>query len=398
MFFSILHFIFGYVNINAEDGFNERFINLCTAAGIPLWNIKKYDNTLTACTTARGYLKIREPARKSGVKVRMTRKKGLPFFINRNRSRVGILIGIAVSFAILAVLSGYIWVIDVEGNESISDSEIISAFEENGLKIGCRASKINKVELQINSLAQLSDISWASVNIDGCTAVIEVHEATDKPDIEERRGTGNIIASKDGQVEIIEPYRGSAAVKPGATVTEGTLLISGASETRTQSAVFTDADGYVVAETNIDIVAAQGLIRNEAVPSVKKVYYISILGRIIPLGKKPDCDMCFVSSKMMEIGDTTLPFGIICNTCTDFTPESQKLSAPEARLTAMNSFALASYNDTLHAQIISYDATVSENSFGETVCGKYFCYENIAAYSPFSIEEIDNQSQETDSE
>lgn len=396
MFFSILHFILGYVHIRVEDGFHERFINLCTAYGIPLWNIQKHDGTVTACTTAHGYLKIREPARKSGTRVHITTKTGLPFLINRNRSRVGILIGIAVSFAVLGVLSGYIWVIDVEGNETVSDSEIIAAFAENGLKIGCRASGINKVELQINALAKLDGISWASVNIDGSAAVIEVHEAMDTPEIEERRSTGNIIASKDGQVEIVEPYRGSAAVKPGATVTEGSLLISGAVETRTQSALFTDASGYVVAATTIDTVVTQGTTQTVVVPKVKRVYYLSILGKEIPLGKKNNCAMCFTSKKMMQIADTTLPFGIVCRTCTDFTEKSQKQSAAESRLTAMNSYGLKSYQDTLHAQIIRSDTTISESAFGETVCGKYFCYENIAEFRPFSVEENAEELQENE--
>ena len=324
----------------------------------------------------------------------MTRKIGLPFFINRNRSRVGILIGIAVSFAVLAVLSGYVWVIDVDGNETVSDREIIAAFEESGLKIGCRASKINKVELQTDALAKLDEISWASVNVTGSVAVIEVHEATDVPEIEERRPVGNVIASKDGQVEIIEPYRGSAAVKPGATVTEGDLLISGANESRTQTALFTDAEGYVVAETDIDVVVSHALTQKIAVPKVKRVYCLSLLGREIPLGKKSDCDMCFRSERMMKINGVTLPFGIIFYTCTDFSEKTQKLPVHESRLYALNSYALESYNDTLHVQVITSDVTLNESSGTETVCGKYFCYENITDYRPFYVEESSEQPQE----
>lgn len=74
-----LHYIFGCVTIKAENGFIERFINTCTAEGIPLWDMRKNGGTLTAKTDINGYKRIRLPAKKSGMRVRMTAKQGLPF-------------------------------------------------------------------------------------------------------------------------------------------------------------------------------------------------------------------------------------------------------------------------------------------------------------------------------
>ncbi|MBO7274092.1 MAG: sporulation protein YqfD, partial [Clostridia bacterium] len=67
----------------AFEGFPDRFINLCTKNGIPLWNIKNVGGRLSASTTIQGYLNIRECAKKSGMNVRVVEKKGLIFFLKK---------------------------------------------------------------------------------------------------------------------------------------------------------------------------------------------------------------------------------------------------------------------------------------------------------------------------
>ncbi|MBQ4039562.1 MAG: sporulation protein YqfD, partial [Oscillospiraceae bacterium] len=74
MLFKILHFLRGYVRLKAHGGFPERFLNLCTNRGIPLWEVESRDGIMFANTTPDGYRKIRAPAKKSGMKVRISKK------------------------------------------------------------------------------------------------------------------------------------------------------------------------------------------------------------------------------------------------------------------------------------------------------------------------------------
>ena len=73
-----LRFLSGYVSLIAEGGFPERFINLCRLRGILLWELRCKDGVITACMGRKDYLKIRPVAKKSGMRVRIKKKSGLP--------------------------------------------------------------------------------------------------------------------------------------------------------------------------------------------------------------------------------------------------------------------------------------------------------------------------------
>lgn len=79
MFIDFVRYLLGYVNFRAYGGFSDRFVNLCAKENIPLWNMKNVDGRISGSTTVKGYLSIRKPAKKSGMKVRVTEKEGLYF-------------------------------------------------------------------------------------------------------------------------------------------------------------------------------------------------------------------------------------------------------------------------------------------------------------------------------
>ena len=109
--FEPLHLFFGYAEISAENGFAERFINLCTAEGIPLWEMKKSGKIIFAKTTLSGFKKIHKPAKESSMRVRLIKKRGLPFIADRTLKRTGLVIGMAAAAVFLSLLSGRIWII-----------------------------------------------------------------------------------------------------------------------------------------------------------------------------------------------------------------------------------------------------------------------------------------------
>lgn len=89
MFVDLVRYLLGYVNFRAYGGFADRFVNLCAKENIPLWNMKNVDGRIMGATTIKGYLSIRKPAKKSGMKVRATEKRGLYFFSKGTKSERG---------------------------------------------------------------------------------------------------------------------------------------------------------------------------------------------------------------------------------------------------------------------------------------------------------------------
>ena len=80
------------------------------------------------------YFKIRPFVRKTHVRVHVVKRQGLPFLMKRYSKRIGLLAGVLV-FALVLLLSGeFVWEIRVNGNELVSEQEILQSLEEMGLK------------------------------------------------------------------------------------------------------------------------------------------------------------------------------------------------------------------------------------------------------------------------
>lgn len=383
MIFNFFHFIFGCVYFTASGGFAERFINVCTAEEIRLWGIRKNPHGLTARTTIEGYGKIKKAARASGMRVRIKRKSGLPFIVRRYESHSGLFVGIFVVLLILSLMSNRIWVVNINGNTTVDDEEIADVFAEAGLKIGVRKNKFDASDINSEAVLSIGELSWASINIDGSVAEIEVREALHRPKLEKYYGTSNIVARKDGQVEIIEPYKGAAAVRLGRTVMQGNLLVSGISHVRSGMSVFNDADGYVVARTTIKVKTPIEKSQTELKPRTQKVYSLCFLGKEISLSKVHEADMVYRHKAWLCIHGVRMPFGIFYTQYTNFTEKKKSFGNDFAELSALNDYALKSYHETLHAQIISQKVEIKNSA----VNGEYSCFENIGQRVPFETEE-----------
>ena len=74
--------LLGYVSITVEGFFAERFINMCLAQDIFLWDIRREKNTyIKVKISSKDFRKIRKIARKTKCRVAIETKKGIPFFI-----------------------------------------------------------------------------------------------------------------------------------------------------------------------------------------------------------------------------------------------------------------------------------------------------------------------------
>ena len=386
----IINFFSGYVEFTAEKGFSERFINSCAADNIPLWDICKKGSTLTAKTTAVGYKKILPSARKSSMKIHMKKKTGLPFLLHRYSRRTGLIVGFIFMAFMLVFLSGHVWIIEVYGNEKLTNNEVLQAFEESGLIAGRRISKLDLSEIEKNATLLLNNASWAAVNINGCTARINVRELKQVPEIETHSGTSNIVASKDGQIEILEVYRGSTAVRIGQPVLKGELLISGITESRIQTTLFTDAYGYAVAKTYIDVETVTENKITKCTPDTKKVWSVYFLGIEFPPAPKNSSE-CYEHRSRLTVNGKTLPFGINYRLYSDYQEKEVSVDKNMLRLLAMTEYALQSHYDTQHTQIIEQTVTMDETESEIKIAGKYFCYENIGTSVSFEAEESDEE-------
>lgn len=229
MFLKIwLSYIIGYVNIKVEGYFLERFINICISKKIFLWNIKrKKSSLLYANVSISDYKKLKDIAKKTKSRVKIERKKGIPFLLHKYRKRKIFAILLVLLIIGLIATSNFIWNIEIEGNTTISKQEIIEELNKQGLKIGTNKNKIN-TNLIVNKVRlNREDIAWIGINLKGTNAIIEIKEATKAPEIVDENKYCNIISNKNAIITKVNVQNGTAVVKEGDIVKEGDVLVNG---------------------------------------------------------------------------------------------------------------------------------------------------------------------------
>ena len=77
----ILNNLAGYLRIRVEGYSPERFLNLCCYHGISLWNLRPAKGAYEMNIRVRDFRRLRPLVRKSRAKVRITQKRGVPFFM-----------------------------------------------------------------------------------------------------------------------------------------------------------------------------------------------------------------------------------------------------------------------------------------------------------------------------
>lgn len=224
-------FLTGFVNISVEGFFVERFINSCFSNDIFLWDLKREKSTyLTLKISVRDFKKIRKIARKTKCKVKIESKKGIPIIINKYRKRKVFAIAMVIIAIFIFMSTRFIWNIDVIGNKSISNNEIINILKHNGIDIGTRKGKL-ELEKVINKIRlERDDISWIGIDIKGTNLIVKINESDKAPEVIDKTEVCNIVADRSGVISSIVVHNGTARVQVGDRVEKGDLLVEGIME------------------------------------------------------------------------------------------------------------------------------------------------------------------------
>ncbi len=280
--------MFGYVAVEVEGFFVERFINICKQKKILLWNIKRTNSTIVNANIKKSeYRKIKEIVKKTKCRIKIKQKKGIPFLINRYRKRKIF----AIAFLVIAILifgmTRYIWNIEINGIDENMQISLLEDLKENGIEKGKKKSNIN-IEQAINSIRlKRNDIAWIGINIRGTNAIIDIIKSEDKPEIVDENQFCNIIAKKDGIITKINAQKGTARIIPGEIVKKGDLLVEGVMEGKYTEQRMVHAQAEVFAKVWYTKEKTEPLVktRYELTGKEKNKYQININNFKINLNK-----------------------------------------------------------------------------------------------------------------
>lgn len=278
----LYRFIIGYLEVEFSGDVAEIILNICAKQGISLWSIKRRDKKIRGFITVRDFKALPRIAKGSGIRVHILKKRGFPFIVRRYKKRLGIPVGAAIFFCFLEFMSCFIWTVEISGSKTVPEKEILAACEKIGVKEGAKKSSVNPKTAKQELLLELDKLAWASVNIEGCRATVNVSEAAQKA--EENGTPTNLKAAADGIITKINITSGNCLVKPGDTVAKGDLLVSGVIE-RADSTCFVRSAGSITAKTERELTVSAYYERNvgEKTGRIKRKSVLSFFGVDIPL-------------------------------------------------------------------------------------------------------------------
>ncbi len=250
MYFKILiGYLLGYVTIEIEGYFIERFMNICNSQKIFLWNLKRPKTTIMKVNVSiQDFKKLKPIAKKTKCRVKICDKKGIPFFFHRYKKRKIFLILCILAIIAILSLSNFIWNIEITGTNKINKQEIEQLLAENDFKPGkCKIGLSTKGIIdQIRLIRE--DIAWVGIEIKGTNAIVKIVEADLKPDIIPENEYCNIVATKEGMIVKVSAQNGTPVVKEGDIVTKGSTLIGGWLEGKYTGMRYVHAMGEVQAK------------------------------------------------------------------------------------------------------------------------------------------------------
>ena len=279
----LYRFFCGYVLVAIKGNYSERLINTLVKKGISVWHIKKKKDEIIACIFARDFKRFPDYKGKSGVKIHILSKTGVPFIVNKYKHRPGLAVGVILFFAIIYFLSGSIWNIKVNGNNKVSEDSIISACRSIGIYEGVRAKGIDANAARVELLLRQRGLSWASINIEGSCATVNVREFEDPKKSDEQ--PCNLKSAVSGIVVSTKVTKVDVCVKPGDTELCGQLLVSGAVTHADGSTEFVKSEGEVIVEAARTFSQAVDLKQTKTVKTgkQKKRSVLNFFGFKIPL-------------------------------------------------------------------------------------------------------------------
>ena len=222
-----ISFLTGYLVVLIRGPHLEKIINLMTGSGLHLWDVQRLEpETLQLKVRAHGFFRIHEMVRKTGLRVKIIRKKGWPFLWRDVNRRKGFLIGAALFAGALFYLSTFVFIIKVEGFEGEERGRLLHALAKRGLKPGVPrrdiVTKKNLIEREI--MIDTPAAVWLGITVRGVVAEVKVVKRKTAP---KKITACDIVAGRDGVISRLITIRGVPVVKEGDSVARGDLLISG---------------------------------------------------------------------------------------------------------------------------------------------------------------------------
>lgn len=291
-------------------------MNMAAFRGIYLWDVTREGAAMTMKAAGSSLDILQACAEKTGCSMEVLGRGGLPVFFRRFRRRQVWTAGLLCFAAGLYLLSSFIWTVRVEGNERLTEEELLSVCGEMGLKPGVWKRRVDTEAITNGLLLRFSDISWVSVGVEGTDVTIKLAETIEKAERIDRETPCDIVAAQDGVIVQITAERGTPKVQAGDVVKKGDILISSeliiGLEGEEQHTAYTAAEGTITARIWQKLTEEIPLRYKEVVYNgVEKENHSLLFGEreldILHPDSGMEWERTMLAERPLALGDFTLP-------------------------------------------------------------------------------------------
>lgn len=334
----LLSYLRGYLRISVEGYYIERFINICKAKKITIWNLKRNKDVQLYLNVGIGEFKdICRIAKKTQCKAKIKSKKGFPFLLHKYKKRKIFLVLLLIMIILIGLSSNFVWNVDIVEENNNELENIAQDIENAGLKTGVLKNKVNTKEIINKIRLERNDIAWMGIELKGTNAIVKLVKAQEKPDIIDENEYCSIVSDKAGIITKINAQSGTANVKVGDTIKAGDTLINGWMEGKFTGVRYVHAKGEI--EAKIWYTKSKKILydttEKRETGKIENKYAIKINNFVINLSKKLSkfeiYDTINAESKFRIFSDFYLPISIMKTTNKEQEKITKKYNLEEAK-------------------------------------------------------------------
>lgn len=240
----------GYSRVEVCGAFPEAVLNACAMSAVELWGLECADEyTLRFCIYESDMPALEGIAAKCMCEMKILSSAGGSKNKVFLKNHIWLLIVALVVMALLCASTLFIWEVDVQGCEELTEGEVLRALSECGVDCGSYWPNLSTDLIRSDMLAALPKLAWMTVNVSSSRALVLVSERKEKPEIYVESESADIVAANTGIVKKLSVLNGQPQVGIGQAVTEGETLISGTMDSITAAPRNVRAQGAVYANT-----------------------------------------------------------------------------------------------------------------------------------------------------
>lgn len=244
----------GSVKLKISGAAQQLCLNRFAREKLPFWGLEQESELCMSCLVYRKDApRAMEMAKRAQCEAEAVEVYGIRKTFSGLKRRPVLVVGLVLVVAALLLLPQFVWVVRVEGNESIQTELLLRELSELDVRFGAWGPGLDSPRLRDQLMNRIPELRWCAVNRNGGWVTVLVAERELTPPEEDTRVT-NVVAARAGIIQEMNVLNGFRACRVGEAVTEGQLLVSGlATWPMGTQAVHAEAEIYALTRRQIEV-------------------------------------------------------------------------------------------------------------------------------------------------